>query len=123
MVRRAAGVTALFFLLAAPAQAGSLGLAEVRGSDGAMLAKAGAGAYAYPADGSILRIGSSRATAARVELRDVSMFNGRGTVKRLIVPPRGLAGARVDGPGVDGTRHVLGPKAPVSPRGGRHIAP
>src|SRR3954464_9250804 len=121
MVRRGAGVTALFFLLAAPAQAGSLGLAEVRGSDGAMLAKAGAGAYAYPADGSILRIGSSRATAARVELRDVSMFNGRVTVKRLIVPARGLVGARVDGLVVDGTGYVVGPNALVSLGGGSYI--
>ena len=86
-----------------------------------MLAKAGAGAYAYPADGSILRIGSSRATAARVELRDVSMFNGRVTVKRLVVPARGLAGARVDGLVVDGTGYVVGPNALVSLGGGSYI--
>src|SRR4051812_50199474 len=110
MVRRAAGVTALFFLLAAPAQAGSLGLAEVRGSDGAMLAKAGAGAYAYPADGSILRIGSSPATAARVELRGVSMFNGRGTLQRVVVPPRGLPGARAGGPVLRRNGHVVRPE-------------
>src|SRR4051812_50097095 len=103
MVRRAAGVTALFFLLAAPAHAGSLGLAEVRGSDGAMLAKAGTGAYAYPADGSIMRIGSSRATAARVELRDVSMFNGRGTGERLLLPPPRPPGAPRGRPLGDGT--------------------
>jgi len=121
MVRRAAVVGALFFLLATPAHAGSLGLAEVRGSDGALLAKAGAGAYAYPADGSVLRIGSSRATASRVELRDVSMFNGRVTVRRLVVPARGLAGARVDGLVVDGTGYVVGPNALVSLGGGSYV--
>src|SRR4051794_39690378 len=121
MVRRAAGVRPLFFLRAGPAKAGSRGLAEVRGAGGGMLAKAGAGAYAYPADGSILRIGSSRATAARVELRDVSMFNGRVTVKRLIVPARGLTGARVDGLVVDGTGYVVGPNALVSLGGGSYI--
>jgi cell wall-associated NlpC family hydrolase len=86
-----------------------------------MLAKAGTGAYAYPVDGSVLRIGSSRATAARVELRNVSMFNGRVTVKRLVVPARGLAGARVDGLVVDGTGYVVGPNALVSLGGGSYI--
>jgi cell wall-associated NlpC family hydrolase len=121
MVRRAAGVAALFLVLAAPAQAGTLGLAEVRGTDGALMGKAGGGAYAYPADGSVLRIGWSRATAARVELRDVSMFNGRVTVQRLVVPARGLQGARVDGLVVDGTSYVVGPNALISLGGGSYI--
>ena len=122
MVRRAAGVAALFLVLAAPAHAASsLGLAEVRGSDGALIGKAGEGAYAYPADGSVLRIGWSRATAASVELRNVSMFNGRVTVKRLIVPARGLAGARVQGLAVDGTGYVVGPNALISLGGGSYI--
>ena len=121
MVRRAAGVAALFLVLAAPARAGTLGLAEVRGSDGALIGKAGGGAYAYPADGSVLRIGWSRATAARVELRDISMFNGRVTVQRLVVPARGLQGARVDGLVVDGTGYVVGPNALISLGGGSYI--
>jgi cell wall-associated NlpC family hydrolase len=121
MLRRAAGVAALLLLLAAPARAGTLGLAEVRGSDGTLIGKAAGGAYAYPADGSVLRIGSSRATAARVELRDVSMFNGRVTVDRLVVPARGLAGARVDGLVVDGTGYVVGPNALISLGGGSYL--
>src|SRR5215208_1285152 len=121
MVRRAAGLAAVLLLFAAPARAGTLGLAEVRGSDGTLLGKAGGGAYAYPADGSILRIGSSRATAARVELRDVSMFNGRVTVERLVVPARGLSGARVQGLVVDGTGYVVGPNALISLGGGSYI--
>jgi cell wall-associated NlpC family hydrolase len=121
MVRRAAGVAALVLGLAAPAQAGSLGLAEVRGSDGTLIGKAAGGAYGYPADGSVLRIGWSRATAARVELRNVSMFNGRVTVKRLVVPARGLQGARVQGLVVDGTGYVVGPNALISLGGGSYI--
>jgi cell wall-associated NlpC family hydrolase len=121
MVRRAAGVAALFLLLVAPARAASLGLAEVRGSDGALIGRAGGGAYAYPADGSVLRIGSSRATAARVELRKVSMFNGRVTVERLVVPARGLKGAVVQGLVVDGTGYVVGPNALISLGGGSYI--
>jgi NlpC/P60 family len=121
MARRAAGLAALLLVLAAPARAGTLGLAEVRGTDGSLIGKAAGGAYAYPADGSVLRIGWSRATAARVELRDVSMFNGRVTVKRLVVPARGLKGARVDGLIVDGTGYVVGPNALISLGGGSYI--
>jgi len=121
MVRRAAGVVALFLVFAAPARAGTLGLAEVRGSDGALIGRAASGAYAYPSDGSVLRIGSSRATAARVELKDVSMFNGRVTVDRLVVPARGLKGARIEGLVVDGTGYVVGPNALISLGGGSYI--
>ena len=121
MLRRAAGVAAVLLLFAAPARAGTLGLAEVRAPDGSLIGKAGAGAYAYPADGSVLRIGSSRATAARVELRNVTMFNGRVTVRRLVVPARGLEGARVEGLVVDGTGYVVGPNALIPLGGGSYV--
>jgi cell wall-associated NlpC family hydrolase len=98
-----------------------LGLAEVRSADGTLIGKAGAGAYAYPADGSILRIGSSRVSAARVELRDVTMFNGRVTVRRLVVPARGLRGARIEGLVVDGTGYVVGPNAIIPLHGGSYL--
>src|SRR3954468_23620101 len=121
MVRRAAGGVGLFLVFAAPARAGTLGLAEVRGSDGALIGRAASGAYAFPSDGSVLRIGSSRATAARVELKDVSMFNGRVTVDRLVVPSRGLGGARIEGLVVDGTGYVVGPNAIIPLDGGSYI--
>src|SRR2546425_11946064 len=82
MLRRGLGVAAVLLVFAAPARAGTLGLAEVRSADGTLLGKAVSGAYSYPGDGSILRIGWSRATAARVELRNVSIFNGRVPVPR-----------------------------------------
>ncbi len=121
MLRRAAGLAALLLVFAAPARAGTLGLAEVRSADGTLLGKAGAGTFTYPADGSVLRIGSSRATAARVELRDVSIFNGRVTVRRLVVPARGLQGARIDGLVVDGTDYVVGPNALIPLGGGSYV--
>src|SRR5213596_1133123 len=121
MVRRAAGVALVLIVFAAPARAATLGLAEVRAADGTLIGKAGAGAYAYPADGSILRIGSSRVTAGRVDLRDVTMFNGRVTVRRLVVPARGLRGARIDGLVVDGTGYVVGPNAIIPLDGGSYI--
>ena len=122
MLRRGLGVAALLLVFAAPAHgAGTLGLAEVRSADGTLIGKADGGAYAYPADGSVLRIGSSRANAARVELRDISMFNGRVTVRRLVVPARGLAGASVQGLVVDGTSYVVGPNALIPLDGGSYI--
>jgi cell wall-associated NlpC family hydrolase len=121
MLRRGLGVAAVLLVFASPARAGTLGLAEVRSADGTLIGKAGAGAYAYPADGSILRIGSSRADAARVELRDVSIFNGRITVRRLVVPSRGLGGARIDGLVVDGTSYVVGPNAIIPLEGGSYV--
>jgi NlpC/P60 family len=121
MLRRAFGVAALLLILAAPARAATLGLAEVRSADGTMLGRAGTGAYAFPADGSVLRIRSSQTTAARVELRDVSMFNGRITVQRLVVPARGLAGASIDGLVVDGIGYVVGPNAIIPLHGGSYI--
>jgi cell wall-associated NlpC family hydrolase len=121
MLRRGAAVAFVLLMFAAPASAGTLGLAEVRSSDGTLIGKAGAGAYAYPADGSVLRIGFSRANAARVELRNVSMFNGRVTVSRLVVPARGLAGARIDGLVVDGKSYVVGPNAIIPLRGGSYL--
>jgi cell wall-associated NlpC family hydrolase len=121
MLRRAAAVVFVFFVFAAPASAGSLGLAEVRASDGTLIGKAGAGAYAYPSDGSILRIGSSRVSAGRVELRDVAMFNGRVTVARIVVPARGLLGARINGLVVDGKSYVVGPNAIIPLAGGSYL--
>src|ERR671925_184330 len=122
MQRRAVWTAAVALLLfAAPARAATLGLAEVRSPDGTLIGRAGAGAYTYPADGSVLRIGSARATAARVELRNVTMFNGRVTVRRLVVPARGLAGARVDGLVVDGTGYVVGANALIPLGGGSYL--
>ena len=59
MLRRLAGVAVLLLaVVSAPtAQAGTLGLAEVRAADGTLIAEAGDGSFAYPADGSVLRVG------------------------------------------------------------------
>ena len=111
----------ILLAFAAPAHAGTLGLAEVRSPDGTLVGKAGAGAYAYPADGSVLRIGSARVTAARVDLRDISMFNGRVTVRRLVVPARGLGGAVVDGLTVDGTGYLIRSNALIPLGGGSYV--
>jgi cell wall-associated NlpC family hydrolase len=124
MLRRLLGVAAVGLALAPVGvahAASTLGLAEVRDAGGTLLAEAGNGSYAYPADGSILRIGSAQANAARVVLRDVSMFNGRVYVSRIVVPARGLAGARVDGLIADGKAYVVGPNALIQLGGGSYL--
>jgi cell wall-associated NlpC family hydrolase len=114
-------VAVLLLALVPAAQAGTLGLAEVRSADGTLLAQAGDGAFAYPADGSVLRIGSAHATAAGVELRDVTMFNGRVYVAKIVVPARGLAGAHVAGLIADGKAYRVGPNALIHLQGGSYL--
>ena len=121
MVRRLVGVAGVFLALAPAARASQLGLAEVRSADGRLVGQAGNGSYAYPADGSVLRIGSARAFADRVVLRDVTMFNGRVSVDRLLVPARGLQGARVDGLIVDGKAYRVSPNSLIPLQGGSYI--
>jgi len=124
MARRLLGVVGVVCALlpaAAAHGAATLGLAEVRDSNGTLLGEAGNGSFAYPADGSVLRIGSAHADAARVVLRDVTMFNGRVSVDRIVVPARGLAGARVDGLVADGRAYVVGPNALIHLQGGSYL--
>jgi cell wall-associated NlpC family hydrolase len=121
MIMRFAAALTCFLVLAPAAHAGSLGLAEVRSSDGTLLAEAANGSFSYPADGSVLRVGSAHADATGVELGDVSIFNGRVVISRLLVPARGLSGARVEGLVVDGKAYVVGPNALIRLRGGSFV--
>src|SRR5436190_15717173 len=121
MMRRLIGVVSLFLAIAPVASAGTLGLAEARAPDGTLLGDAGEGSFVYPADGSVLRIGSASANAARVVLHDVTMFNGRVSVARIVVPARGLAGARVDGLIADGRAYLVGPNALIHLQGGSYL--
>jgi cell wall-associated NlpC family hydrolase len=123
MLRRAVRlvVVMLFFAAPAPAHAASLGLAEVLTPEGVVVGAASAGGYAYPADGSILRIGSARATPGGVEVRDVTLFNGRVFVDRIVVPARGLVGAHVEGLVADGKAYRVAPNTVVPLAGGSYL--
>jgi cell wall-associated NlpC family hydrolase len=121
MIRRLVAVVGVFLVFAPAARAAQLGLAEVRSADGRLVGQAQDGSYAYPADGSVLRVGSAHAYADRVVLRDVTMFNGRVSVDRLVVPARGLQGARVDGLIVDGKAYAVAPNSLIPLQGGSYI--
>ena len=123
MLRRALRLAVVSLALAVPAtaDAGRVGLAEVLTPDGTMIGAAGTGAYSYPADGSIVRIGSARSTPGGVEVRDVTLFNGRVFVDRIQVPARGLVGAHVDGLVADGKAYRVAPNTVVPMSGGSYL--
>ena len=96
--------------LAGPAAAGTLGLAEVRGAEGQLLARADTGSFVDRSDGGwSLRIGSASVRPGSVDLRDVTMLGGRVWAARVVVPAHGLAGARVEHLVVDGKPRAAKP--------------
>jgi cell wall-associated NlpC family hydrolase len=119
MLRRLVVAFGLALALAPAASAGgSLGLAEIRQADGTLVRRAGIGSFAYPADGSVLSVVSSKATSAGVTLEHVSILGGRIQVDRLVVPAKGTAGARVENLVVDGLLRDASPNAVFSLDGG-----
>jgi cell wall-associated NlpC family hydrolase len=91
-------------LIVAPAALAATPAAEIRGPDGGLIAAASRAPFAY---GTALEIGSMASTARGLELRDVSLLGGTLKARRLVVPARGLGGARIDGLAVGG-RHEPG---------------
>jgi cell wall-associated NlpC family hydrolase len=79
-------------------------VAEIIDQNGRVIAAAGTGRFDYPADGSLLHIGSASVTAAGVELGDVALLGGRIQAVRVVVPRRAKS-AQVEGLFVDG--HAL----------------
>ena len=101
--------------------AGTLGLAEVRGPDGHLVAHDLGGPFSYPARGWAVRIGASQATRRRVVLRDVSLLGGEVTVSRIVVPAHGLHGASVVGLRVGGVPRSAGPNTVIGIGGGTYL--
>jgi hypothetical protein len=108
-------------LLLAPAAFAGTPAAEIRGPDGSLIAAASKAPFAYPNDGSALRIGGVRSTARGLELRDVSLLGGLVTASRLVVPPAGVGSARVAGLTVDGRTEPGSPNALLSLRGTSYL--
>ena len=119
MVRRFLVAATLAVVLAPAANAAdTLGLAEIRQADGTLVRRAGTGSFAYPADGSVLTVVSSKATPAGVTLEHVSILGGRIQIDRLVVPAKGTAGAQVENLVVDGLLRDASPNAVFSLDGG-----
>ena len=58
--------------------------------------------YAYPPDGSLVRVRTASATADGIRLEGVAVLGSRIHAERVFVPARGDRGARMDGLIVDG---------------------
>ena len=102
-------MAAVVLLFPAAAAAEILGTAQVRTQDGALLAAARGGPFAYPQDGSLLSIGNVRTTEARVDLTGVSMLSGRVRAERVTLV-RGRR-AQIEGLVVDGLLRDAHPNA------------
>lgn len=113
MLRSLVGAAGACLLLAGPAQGAGSALVEVLDGQGRISAQGGTGRFSYPADGSVVDIGSARTTATAAELADVSLLGSRVQASRVVVPRRGLRGASVRGLVVDGRLVPVRPNALV----------
>ncbi len=126
MPRLLAMLVLLLVVAVAPARAATartLALAEVRAPTGGLVVRAGQGPFIYPARGPLaMLVGSSKIVhhGKRTEavLTRVSLLGGRIRASRIVVPARGLAGARVQGLIVDGVPFPVGANTLV-PLGGK----
>jgi hypothetical protein len=101
-------------LSAQPAGASGLGLVEIRGPNGALIAADRGGPFSYPASGELIRVGRSTVTRGAVVLRDVSLFGGDVHAARIVVPAKGHAGARVNGLDIGGSRYAANANTAIS---------
>lgn len=109
MLRPAAVIAAIVLVFPAAAAADILGTAQVRTADGALVAAAQNGPFAYPRDGSLLSISDVRATETRVDLTGVSMLGGR--VRADAVTLELGRRAKIEGLVVDGLLRDARPNA------------
>ena len=99
---RAAVVVAVLALACPGTAIARTAAVQILDTKGSVVSAAASFPYAYPADGSLVQVGSASATPAGVDLRDVAVLGGRVRAERVFVPAQGIEGARVDGLVVDG---------------------
>jgi hypothetical protein len=90
-----------------------VGAVELRLPGGRLLASLDRQSAHYPANGAVLRIGSSTDKHRRVVIRDVSLLAGRIRASSVVVPAKGLSGARVTGLIIDGVPYAGRPNTVV----------
>jgi murein DD-endopeptidase MepM/ murein hydrolase activator NlpD len=103
------------FALAAPVGASAAtSYVVVRDTTGRTVAEAVDAGFDYPEDGSLVHVGHAAALPGGIELDDVVVLGGRIRADRLLVPARGVDGARVDGLTVNGSSVQAGSNTIVS---------
>ena len=95
-------------------------VAEVLSSSGAVIAAAGAGSFAYPHDGSVMRIGSASFRDGTVTLADVSLLDGHVTARSVTVFLQSRT-TQIEGLVVDGRPVTAGVNGIVPLDGGAYL--
>ena len=108
-----ASLACLATLLLPAAASARVGAVELRLPGGRLLASLNTQSARYPDSGSVLRIGSSIDKHRRIVIRDVSLLSGRIRASSVIVPAKGLKGARVTGLMIDGVPYAGRPNTLV----------
>jgi hypothetical protein len=83
-----------------------VGAVELRLPSGHLLASLDSRSARYPENGSVLRIGSTADHRDHIVIRNVSLLAGRIRATSVVVPAKGLKGARVTGLTVDGVPYI-----------------
>ena len=108
-----ASLACLATLLLPAVASARVGAVELRLPGGRLLASLNTQSARYPDSGSVLRIGSSTDKHRRIVIRDVSLLSGRIRASSVIVPAKGLKGARVTGLMIDGVPYAGRPNTLV----------
>jgi murein DD-endopeptidase MepM/ murein hydrolase activator NlpD len=105
----ARGAVVLLVALAAAVLPGAAQAAavEVHDPGGVVVASASKGRFAYPGNGSLVRVRSVSATRRETVLRGVSLLGGQVRAASIVVPRHGFYGARVTGLTVDGQARTV----------------
>jgi hypothetical protein len=114
----ALGLAALALAAAPAAAADVFGAAQVRTADGALLASSHGGSFAYPADGSLVLIGSIETTDSGVDLKHVSLLGGAVQADRVLLRARFTT---VEGLVVNGLTRAAGANALFSLDGSSYL--
>ena len=112
-----ASLVCLVTLLLPAGASARVGAVELRLPGGRLLASLDSRSARYPASGAVLRIGSTVDKHRRIVIRDVSLLAGRIRASSVVVPAKGLKGARVTGLTIDGVPYAGSPNTLV-PLGG-----
>ena len=108
-----ASLACLATLLLPAVASARVGAVELRLPGGRLLASLDQQSARYPASGAVLRIGSTTDKHRRIVIRDVSLLAGRIRASSVVVPAKGLSGARVTGLTIDGVPYAGTPNTLV----------
>jgi hypothetical protein len=116
-----APLACLVTLLLPAVASARVGAVELRLPGGRLLASLDTQSARYPENGAVLRIGSSTDKHHRIVIRDVSLLAGRIRASSVVVPAKGLKGARVTGLTIDGVPYAGTPNTLVPLSGAGYL--